>query len=66
MGIYELMITTEEIRQLAHDRVSSYIIRQAALRGGMKTLRMDAWRKTLEGSSSVDEVLRSTKGDALG
>jgi len=66
MGIYELMVTTEEIRQLAHDRVSSFIIRQAALRGGMKTLRMDAWRKTLEGSTSVDEVLRSTKGDTLG
>ncbi len=66
MGIYELMITTEEVRQLAHDRVSSFVIRKAALKAGMKTLRMDAWRKVIEGSTSVDEVLRSTKGDRIG
>ena len=66
MGIYELMVTTEEVRQLAHDRVSSFVIRKAALKAGMKTLRHDAWRKTLEGSTTVEEVLRATKGDTIG
>jgi general secretion pathway protein E len=66
MGIYELLVTNEDIRQLAHDRVSSFVIRQAALKNGMKTLRMDGWRKTIEGSTSIDEVMRSTKGDMLG
>jgi general secretion pathway protein E/type IV pilus assembly protein PilB len=46
--------------------VSSFVIRKAALKAGMKTLRDDAWRKTIEGSTSVDEVLRSTKGDKIG
>ena len=66
MGIYELMVTTEEVRQLAHDRVSSWQIKQAALKNGMRTLRMDAWQKAIEGRTSVDEVIRVTKGDRLG
>jgi type II secretory ATPase GspE/PulE/Tfp pilus assembly ATPase PilB-like protein len=32
----------------------------------MLTLRMDAFRKVLEGTTSMDEVLRATKGDTLG
>lgn len=65
MGIYELLVTNENIRQLAHDRVSSWDIRKAALEGGMRTLRMDAWEKALAGKTSVEEVLRITKGDRL-
>ena len=29
----------------------------------MTTLRMDGWDKTIRGVTSVDEVLRVTKGD---
>jgi general secretion pathway protein E len=65
-GIYELLITNEEIRQLAHDRASSFVIKQLALKHGMLTLRMDAFRKVLEGTTSMDEVLRATKGDTIG
>jgi general secretion pathway protein E/type IV pilus assembly protein PilB len=63
MGIYELLITTNDIRQLAHDRVSSWKIVEAALADGMITLRQDGWRKVLAGSSSVDEVVRNAKAD---
>jgi type II secretion system protein E len=63
MGIYELLITTNDIRQLAHDRVSSWKIVEAALANGMLTLRQDGWRKVLAGSSSVDEVVRNAKAD---
>lgn len=62
-GIYELLETTEEVRQLAHDRASAFEIKKAGIRGGMKTLRMDGWRKVIEGTTSMDEVLRATKGD---
>lgn len=64
-GIYELLVTTETIRQLAHDRVSSWELRKAALAEGMKPLRMDAWDKTMLGQTSVDEVVRLTKGDRI-
>jgi type II secretion system protein E len=65
MGIYELLVTSDEVRQLAHDRASSWEIKQAAIRGGMKTLRDDGWRKAMSGRTTVDEVLRVTKGDRL-
>ncbi len=65
-GIYELLATTEEVRQLAHDRASSFEIKKAALRHGMLTLRDDAFRKAIEGTTSMEEVLRATKGDSLG
>ncbi len=65
MGIYELLVTNEEIKTLAHDRVSTWAIKQAALNAGMRTLRMDAWDKAIEGRTSVEEVLRVTKGDRL-
>ena len=64
-GIFELCATTDEVRQLAHDRASSWEIRQAALAGGMRTLRQDAWMKVLNGTTTVEEVLRVTKGDRL-
>ena len=31
----------------------------------MRTLREDAWLKVLDGITTVDEVLRVTKGDRL-
>jgi len=65
MGIYELLVTNEEIKTLAHDRVSTWDIKQAALKSGMRTLRMDAWDKAFQGGTSVDEVLRVTKGDRV-
>jgi general secretion pathway protein E len=65
MGIYELLVTNEEIKALAHDRVSTWDIKRAALNAGMRTLRMDAWDKAIQGRTSVDEVLRVTKGDRL-
>ncbi len=63
LGIFELLVTTEEVRQLAHDRASTWKIKEAAVRGGMKTLRDDGWLKVMNGSTSIDEVVRATKGD---
>jgi general secretion pathway protein E/type IV pilus assembly protein PilB len=64
-GIYELMVTTEQIRELAHNRESSWVIQQAALKEGMRTLREDGWIKVLDGRTSVDEVARITKGNEV-
>lgn len=66
LGIYELLVTNERVRQLAHDRASSFEIKKAALASGMQTLRMDAWRKAFDGVTSVEEVLRVTKADSIG
>jgi general secretion pathway protein E/type IV pilus assembly protein PilB len=66
VGLYELLITTEEIRQLSHERVSSWAIQQSAVRGGMRTLRDDGWQKVIAGRTTIDEVMRVTKGKVEG
>ncbi|MFM9118588.1 MAG: GspE/PulE family protein, partial [Planctomycetota bacterium] len=63
MGIYELMVTSDEVRQLAHDRASSWKVKQAAVKAGMATLRQDGFQKVLAGSTTVDEIASATKGD---
>ncbi len=63
LGIYELLITDDAIRQLAHDRASTWAIGQAAIKQGMRTLREDGWLKVLHGVTTVDEINRTTKGD---
>lgn len=62
-GIYELLLTTEKVRDLAHDRCSSWEVRKSAIADGMITLRQDGWRKVLDGVTSIDEVIRVTKSD---
>ncbi|HIE97780.1 MAG TPA: type II/IV secretion system protein [Planctomycetes bacterium] len=63
LGIYELLETNEQIRQLAHDRTGTDKIRKAAIASGMITLRQDGWKKVAQGITSIDEVLRVTKAD---
>jgi general secretion pathway protein E/type IV pilus assembly protein PilB len=63
LGIYELLVTDNDVRQLAHDHASTWKMKQAAVAAGMVTLRDDGWQKVIHGLTSVDEVLRVTKGD---
>ncbi len=63
VGLYELLRTNDEIRQLATERMSSTIIKKAAINAGMQSLRNNGWKKVLEGRTSVDEVLRVSKED---
>jgi general secretion pathway protein E/type IV pilus assembly protein PilB len=65
VGIYELLVSSEQVRTLAHERGSTWDIRKAALKEGMLTLRQDGWQKALEGRTSVEEVVRVTKSDHL-
>ena len=65
LGIYELLMTTEEVRQLAHDQASTWDIKKVGAKMGMRTLRQDAWSKAIQGITTVDEVLRVTKGDRI-
>ena len=64
-GNHKLLVTDETIRDLAHERVSTWEIKQAALKSGMRTLRVDAWDKAMNGLTTVEEVLRVTKGDRI-
>ncbi len=65
-GIYELLVTTERIRELAHERATTWEIKKAGLEEGMHTLRQDGWQHVVDGETSIDEVMRVTKSDRFG
>ena len=61
-GVFELMVTSNRIRdRIMHQAPTSEIV-QAAHDGGMKLLREDGWRKAREGITTPEEVLRATSG----
>jgi type II secretory ATPase GspE/PulE/Tfp pilus assembly ATPase PilB-like protein len=60
-GIFELMEPDDEIRKMIVANESSNIISNYARSRGMKTLREDGVEKVLEGTTTVDEVLRVTQ-----
>ena len=62
-GIFELLKADEGIRQLCHDRAGTGKIRTYAMKQGMKTLRQSGWEVVIAGETSIEEVLRITKGD---
>ena len=43
-----------------------WALKQAATEEGMLTLRQDGWIKVLNGRTTLEEVLRVTKGDLVG
>lgn len=65
-GIYELMVSGDDIKELVVQRTNANQIRNAALKNGMLTLRQDGWRKVLKGITTVDEVARVTASDIIG
>jgi type II secretory ATPase GspE/PulE/Tfp pilus assembly ATPase PilB-like protein len=59
-AIFEWMDTDEEIRQLILKSASTDQIRNAARKGGMRTLAEDGWRLVAQGITTVEEVLSVT------
>jgi general secretion pathway protein E/type IV pilus assembly protein PilB len=63
MGIYEIFMVTIEIQNLIYERVPSSVIRDAARKSGMRTLREDGLRKAAAGMTTLEEVLSNTMMD---
>lgn len=63
MGIYEIFLVGEEIQSLIYGKESSSVIREAARKSGMRTLREDGLRKAAAGTTTLAEVLGTTIGD---
>lgn len=60
-GIYELMLPNDKIKMLIAQKSSATIIRDEAIRAGMKVLRTAGIEKVVKGISSISEVLRVTE-----
>jgi len=62
-GIYEVMEVTPELRRMIHAAAPSHELRSELRRHGCRSLREEGVSMSLEGQSSLDEVLRVTHND---
>jgi general secretion pathway protein E len=60
-GIYELLVIDDNIRSLVMSGADSNVIRRKAIEQGMTTLFRDGITKIIQGTTTVDEVLRVTQ-----
>jgi len=59
-GLYEVMAMSPGLRRQILQNASGQELRDAAIEGGMLTLRMDGWLKVLKGIVPLDQVIRET------
>jgi type II secretion system protein E len=60
MGIFELLVLTEEIKDLILRRATTDEIQAMALHQGMVSMRQDGWLKICLGLTTFEEVSRQT------
>lgn len=58
IGVYEIMLVTQELRQLIAKNVTADEIKDLAVLQGMQTLRENARQKVLDGTTTVGELLK--------
>jgi type IV pilus assembly protein PilB len=61
LGIFEMMMMTAKIREMAFEGTSTQNIRKAAVAQGMTTLYNDGIDKALRGITTLEEVFRVAK-----
>jgi type IV pilus assembly protein PilB len=59
-GLYEVMSMTSNLRRLVLAGASTEDMKNAAVEGGMITLRRDGLAKVLKGITTLDEVIKET------
>ena len=57
-GIYEIIEMTPELRQIVSQRGTTEQIKSTAMSQGMRTLRMSAAEYVLDGTTTIDEMLK--------
>ena len=64
-GIFELLVMTPHIQELALQGTDSNVIKREARKEGMRTLREDGAQKMLRGLTTLEEIMRVTREDVL-
>lgn len=62
VGIFEVMEVSERLRVLISGKASADVITKTACEEGMTTMLEDGVAKMLQGLTSLEEVIRTTKG----
>ncbi|MDD5454487.1 MAG: ATPase, T2SS/T4P/T4SS family [Candidatus Ratteibacteria bacterium] len=65
LGIFELLVMSEKIREIVMGQIVSRKIRDLACQEGMKLLREDGWLKACRGITTVEEVISTTQTDVV-
>ena len=63
VALYEVMPVKDELKELILEGASSAELKRAAIRLGMKSLRMSGLTKVAEGVTTIEEVMRVSFGD---
>lgn len=59
-GVFEIMEVNEEIRNLISENGTTEELEEAARRSGMRTLRQNGIRYVLDGTTSIEEMLKAS------
>lgn len=62
-AITELLVMNDELRSLLMRQADAATLEQAARRGGLRTLHEEGLRQAVAGVTSLEEVLRVTRGE---
>jgi type IV pilus assembly protein PilB len=60
LGIFEIMTFTDEIRDLVMNHASTNVLRNAAKKNGMRTLREKGLNAIFDGLTTIEEVVKET------
>ncbi len=58
MGVYEVLVVDDTIREAIMRRANASEIADLAIKSGMTTMLQDGFRKALEGKTTLEEILR--------
>ncbi|MBT4864358.1 MAG: type II/IV secretion system protein [Planctomycetaceae bacterium] len=61
MGVYELLVINDEIRELIRDKGSATQIKKLARRNGMLSMKEEGLRLVIRGMTSIEELQRVVK-----
>jgi general secretion pathway protein E/type IV pilus assembly protein PilB len=64
IGIFELLVVSEDVQRLIHQNVPSSQLRAVARSAGMRTMREDGIRKAIAGLTTIEEVVSITVDDS--
>jgi len=60
MGLYEIMVLDDHLRELIMRHASSNLLRQEAIKRGMRTLRQAGMSAIYDGITTIEEVVKET------
>jgi type IV pilus assembly protein PilB len=63
-GLFEIMLFTDEIRELIMNQASTTLLREAGQKAGMKLLRDNGLAAIYDGVTTIEEVVKETISEA--